>query len=111
MFIKIKKTKKTTYCPILSRVSMQMWFILRIVVVSALDGRWVHFESPVLDVSKWLIALLLCVYSRHFYPKTWLSGYQSAYLHFFATLIGAKMILFITRPFRINWMTLVLSRQ
>ena len=49
---------------------MQMSFNLRTSrFVSALDGRCGHFESPVLDVLKWLITLLCVSFLNNFILK------------------------------------------
>ena len=40
--------------------------VQELVIVSALDGRCVHFESPVLDVSKWLFTLLCGSFLNNF---------------------------------------------
>ena len=74
-FIKIKKKKKKKKKKLHTvqyRAGYQCKCDLfqELVVVSALDGRCVHFESPVLDVSKWLITLLRVSFLNNFNPKT-----------------------------------------
>ena len=41
----------------------------------------------------------LFVFYDHFYPKIWLSGYQTEILHSFVALIHEKMIMFTTTRF------------